>query len=220
MECDSVTMSSVEVEEIRFRNQSRMWGTGLVVGDHGRAEVNVKQVAIAGAYGFAGGHSSPGSTAHEILAVAGEGGNAEAGDGGIAVCSAGASGGMFSGVASVQSRGVAYAKGTRAIAKGGGSVAMSHNGRSEAARHSIAVAWLQKAADNGLNGRAEAGDHGIAIGHHGTRVKAGNGGTLIALDDSMQSIPTLVCRVGEGGIEANQWYRIVLENKAFRMEEA
>lgn len=212
--------SPVAVDEIRFHNGPGMWGKGLIVGDDGRAEVEAQQVAIAGVRGFAGGRSTPHATSHEIVAVAGSGGEARSGDSGIAVCAGGATSGVLSGKASVESRGLAYAKTSNAVASGHGSVAMSFNGYSKANAGSIAVAWMQPSAHPEVAGWAEAGARGLAIGHHGTRVKAGKGGALIAMFDSRDDIPTLIWPVEKDGVKADQWYQIVLENGAFHLVEA
>lgn len=180
------------------------WTQLTVVGGCDTARANVYQVAVAGVGGKAtykdGTDGNPIGGAHGVVAVASRFGHAISGDGGVAV-----SGG--DGESTVGQWGYAYAKGGKAFA-GACSVAGTAGGCASAREHGIAVGWFS----NTHAARVEAGPGGVAIGDTGCFVKAGKDGVLIAMTvprtAPAKTPPTKICRVDEGGIMKDQWYRI------------
>lgn len=168
------------------------WTQVTVVAGCDIAAVDVYQVAVAGAGGTATGKSH----LHGIVAVASTSGNAISGDGGVAVSANGKS--------RVEKFGYAYAKMGGAVGDDC-SVAATTGGMATAGTHGIGIGWyvgVDKPA------RVEAGVGGVAIGNTGCFVKAGVGGVLIAMDNSDLGRQTKICRVGEDGICASEWYEI------------
>ena len=57
----------------------------------------------------------------------------------------------------------------------------------------------------------EAGNGGVSIGDAGCFLKAGKGGVLIAMANPNLKRATKISRVGDDGIEADQWYKIEVD---------
>ena len=173
------------------------WTEVTVVGSRNTALANVYQVAVAGE----GGTATCKAGCHGIVAVASKYGHAISGDGGVAVSSG-------QGTSSVESWGYAYSNRGRAKA-GPCSVAGTTAGFAEGLDHGIGVGW--SVATRGA--QVVVGKGGVAIGDVGTYLKAGEGGVLIAMAVPALGRDTKISRVEKGGIVADRWYLIEVDNQ-------